>query len=718
MDITEKELNTFRRIYNYNFNTNLNNSLSPSLLAGLEIIKEDDRLTDDYKSFEINDLLQSNNGRTVYTPAFKKIIENLDKVIQDESKETTMKIILIGKYLKENTCNKGDFNKRLIKHFLDYIDKIIYNKSKLLNEMGKLVKSCVIKIGKCDYENFEAFSNKSIEHSLRNMSKLLPEVLSHGTRFIGNIPKMGYNSMISAYDPQAEIEKVKQIPSSTVPTIVDIVRETVHYVRTETMALHGLHKQDFCCATEYAKTYENSEASSYWLTVPRLSAMIMASSTIATNYSLAVNSLSKPSDLALAIHTNLSTAAFITTALGPLLGLLISIGVGLLIESDFWKNLRSSRLVLNEFNKFIRDNNFKPIVESQSLPCSFRTSETGYSQTVQSAYNEIKEYHEKAKNHFNNHIEKLYLYLYIYHISCKIDKIFYTSTNNDDDDAENDDDDAENDDDDAENDDDDAILNVVTPIKSEQNEKEKEKEELLTERVKQLSDKLQQCIPEDAYLSAKQKPKYMQSNIFLNKTDSKKNELMLNKGILELSEKEFNAFIVNFTSCYGTSHDNQYVDFAININDETVKMFKPEISSAESKSPPAASLSVKNDIDINGVIRQIVMSYDTQKKLATYLTRLYNELDNETKRNDFLEKLDLTLTQTKKDQKINSTSDGLKPTNRENLVENMIDFYSQNNYPKDDGTKNFYGGRKINKQTKRRKQTKRTKRTKRRTSRK
>jgi hypothetical protein len=194
--------------------------------------------------------------------------------------------------------------------------------------------------------------------------------------------------------------------------------------------LNGLKEQNFCSFIELAKTYEKTNHSPYWLTIPRLSMMIMSSSSIITSAVL-TNTGTTTTTLTKEFTQHhfanaLMLATFITTTLSPLVGLIISLGIGTLLESKFWKDLRNSRLINLEFMKFIStQEGFAQMLNTENIDdsnihCSFRLRKDEYINKFKEVNANISEYNEITRKYFDDHIDKLYFYLFVYHLSCKI----------------------------------------------------------------------------------------------------------------------------------------------------------------------------------------------------------------------------------------------------------------------------------------------------------
>lgn len=438
--LTMEEKQIFLTIYNDNF-VKLQKNQIPTLLNNIQLpnVRNEDAYNG-YKEISIIDDIHFKKGQQVYTDGFKKYINDLDKIIYDDSKQKEIKFILIGELLRNFHCNANFFKFRLVKHILNYVDKIIFNKALLLKRMDQLIVDSVKKIGNCDYENFEALSNKEIEEFFRNINPdSIPNSILYSFKYIS--VKMPNQAITNAYNyfnnyfnkhKQSPIEQnsKEQLNPIINQNDLEMIRNNASKARVDLISLNGLKEQKFCSFIELAKTYEKTNHSPYWLTIPRLSMMIMSSSSIITSAVLTTTGTTATTltkEFTQHHFANaLMLATFLTTTLSPLVGLIISLGIGTLLESKFWKDLRNSRLINLEFMKFIStQEGFAQMLNTENIDdsnihCSFRLRKDEYINKFKEVNANISEYNEYTRKYFDDHIDKLYFYLFVYHLSCKI----------------------------------------------------------------------------------------------------------------------------------------------------------------------------------------------------------------------------------------------------------------------------------------------------------
>jgi hypothetical protein len=191
------------------------------------------------------------------------------------------------------------------------------------------------------------------------------------------------------------------------------------------MSLDELNKNNFCTDFEMALTYEKYKTSKKWFSNSQLVAFAGANATmtiqsIVKTYDTKINPLeSVITQTTHGINPH-ALATFVTTALGPLIGLFISIGVSYFLDSEFYKNLRNTRQINLNFIKWISKNSFLTNELESGGSCSYRNDKIDYTRRVESATLIINEYLDQANEHFNQHIKKLEFYLYAYYYRCKI----------------------------------------------------------------------------------------------------------------------------------------------------------------------------------------------------------------------------------------------------------------------------------------------------------
>ena len=462
--LTPEEQRKFTKIYKNNFAEIPDNSKNPELIRGIDVPEKPS--LGEYADCSVIDInMEFVNGGKVYTDGFKELIEKIDKIIYDDSKKDDIKYVLIGECLKDSHCSKYDLKYRLIKHILSYLDKILHNKAKLLSEMDLLNVECIKIIGNCDYENFEGISNKEIEQIFRSIdfTKLpayvsiavssliikLPAKFAIDTfkkihNFIKPRKQLEVKTNLTLFKPKTQDEKdeheKKKITDhikayfstpefANAKDITNEARKISSIVRSEIITLHELQKEKFCSSIEVAKLYDKTKNSPYWLTVPRLTMFIMSSSSLITNFALSGtgNSSTTLTQLFSKNHSSINAlvlSTFLTSILTPLAGTIIALGIGTLLESEFWKNLTDSRRINVQFMKLISDTeSYHPMLNAEYKSgerCSFRNDSDGYIQKFKEVNDMIGEYKAKSMKYFDNHCDKLYFYLFVYNFVCKI----------------------------------------------------------------------------------------------------------------------------------------------------------------------------------------------------------------------------------------------------------------------------------------------------------
>ena len=434
---TEEEKTLFINIYNFNF---LNKLRDPTinLFKGIDITPISDNETISYEKFEINDNLLFNDNTNVYTPEFKQSMIDIDNIINNEGHDDNLKYILIGHKLNDFECNKNNFRFKLIKHILNYCKCIKINKSILLKNQQKAIQRAAILIGNCDFESLESFSIKEIEDWIRELPDTNLEIFMNRLKSMGSIGTYFNNKVAKIMNrikgkreidetPEREIDQIQPQEQQTEPDkiILKEITDKMNRVRMNIMSLDELNKNNFCTDFEMALTYEKYKTSKKWFSNPQLVAFAGANATmtiqsIVKTYDTKINpveSVIRQTTHRINPH---ALATFVTTALGPLIGLFISIGVSFFLDSEFYKNLRNTRQINLNFIKWISKNSFLTNELESGGSCSYRNDKIDYTRRVESATLIINEYLDQANQHFNQHIKKLEFYLYAYYYRCKI----------------------------------------------------------------------------------------------------------------------------------------------------------------------------------------------------------------------------------------------------------------------------------------------------------
>lgn len=426
---TEEEITLFKIIYNNNFFDKLKDP-TLNLFKGIDIKQVDDSFPEDYKSFEINELLIFNDNNNVYTDAFKQNIIDIDNIINNKGHNDNLKYILIGHKLQDFNCNTNNNRFRLVKHILNYCMSIKHNKSILLREQEHAIQRAASIIGNCDFENLESFSIKEIEDWFRGIPDIKKEDFFDKIESIKSIGSGFTNKLKNIL---GRLKGNRESVNTTVTQIVEQpqqelteIKNKMDKLRMNIMSLDELNRNNFCTDYEMALTYEKYKTSEKWLTNPQLVAFAGANAT------MTIQSIIKTHDVAGhnlegIISRNLTSsidshalATFVTTALGPLVGLFIGIGVSYFLDSKFYKDLRSTRQINLNFINWISKHSFLIDTLQTSSSCSYRISKEDYERRVESATLIIDDYLEKSNEHFNKHIKKLEFYLYAYYYRCKI----------------------------------------------------------------------------------------------------------------------------------------------------------------------------------------------------------------------------------------------------------------------------------------------------------
>ena len=193
------------------------------------------------------------------------------------------------------------------------------------------------------------------------------------------------------------------------------------------MSLDIQSKNNFCSTFELVKTVEIKKDDPWWYRTPSLVATATASTNLATKVSLDSSPIMNTKDLARTISVDNSLAqhavalATITNAVcGPIIGLFIGLAIGTFLESEFFKNLRSSRLINLQFINYINsDKNLINELRKNTNNCSYSVDKISYIKRFTDVDNDIKNYEKEAKENYDDYIENLFFYLFIYDYICE-----------------------------------------------------------------------------------------------------------------------------------------------------------------------------------------------------------------------------------------------------------------------------------------------------------
>ena len=433
--LTQMEMDKFSQIYNDNYLEKTTKSSStvssgsttefnesPSLLKGVPLIQLQG--VGVLQSIDINTIVnfdeKFNDGSEVFTTEFMDHIREMDKIIKNSNLSSEAKYALFGKLFNSGKCN-NDFNQRFIKFILQYVKLISHNKSILLSNMRDLLTSSISEVGNCDYTNWEGISNKQVEDAIRSGEILrMPAdaILTVADSVSRNATSAfnSFNNLVSsatAFKERPEQIEIDDIDTGVVSEIQKI-RELVSLVRTEIMAMKDFEKNNFCSKLEIVNTVKKYPDSAFWLRTPGLVALTTSAVNISAAFSL--HSI-KAATSAASSHLQteaLRIASIVNTACGPLLGLIIGLSVGTLLESKFYKDLRNSRMIYLSFQKFLATNNYKAF-----SPCSYRNNATEYKNKFETAKERIDEYFSNTKTYYDDEITNLDFYFFIYDYFCK-----------------------------------------------------------------------------------------------------------------------------------------------------------------------------------------------------------------------------------------------------------------------------------------------------------
>jgi hypothetical protein len=227
------------------------------------------------------------------------------------------------------------------------------------------------------------------------------------------------------------------------------INNIIRTERTNIIGMHELFKNQFCSFTEMGKTAEISQKDVWWQATPSLVAYTVASTTFSANSAIFIaenefdikpgvptmaDYLQKESGHIVSNATGaIALATFINAAVGPIVGVAVGALIGTIINSKWFKNLRSSRLENVTFQRFINDNDeYINIMNKNELKvndhvCSYRHHLKEYIFRCLYAMKIRDSYNKLAKKMFDDPLDKLKYYLFVYD-DCVVTNKFSEST--------------------------------------------------------------------------------------------------------------------------------------------------------------------------------------------------------------------------------------------------------------------------------------------------
>ena len=227
--------------------------------------------------------------------------------------------------------------------------------------------------------------------------------------------------------------------------IYDIIKTE----RTNIMCMHELFNNQFCSIAEMGKTAEKSQKDVWWQRTPSLVAYTVASATFSANSAIFI--LENEADIspgvsAMATHLQeysgdivsnatsaIALATFINAAVGPIVGVAVGALIGTILESKWYKSLRSTRLENITFQRFINNNDeYINIMNTTEFRvngnvCSYRKHLKEYIFRCLFASAIRKSYNDLSKKMYEDPLDKLKYYLFVYD-DCLIANKFLEST--------------------------------------------------------------------------------------------------------------------------------------------------------------------------------------------------------------------------------------------------------------------------------------------------
>jgi hypothetical protein len=407
------------------------NSANYSLLKGVPLIQIPNQ-----RLININiDYLTSPdkfvNNQNVYTQVFSKHMKDINVIITNESLSDSTKYALLGKLLNKFKCNNNNFNSRFIKFILRYINTIAHNKYLLLEKMGALLIKEISSIGKCDYANWEGIANKEVEDAFRSGEVLsnIPVVAGNAAEYVASVMASMGNAVSvgisSARGTSSSLPFNSEYNKTIIPNKykLDPLRDLVKLIRTELMTMHEYVKNKFCSKLELTRTIQKYPDSAFWLRTPGLVAITTSAVNCGAAFSL--NDFGDTTSL-FATHLQNSAekysaeaatriASIVNTVCGPLLGLIVGLSLGTLVESQFFKDLRSSRIIYLTFLKLIK-NHYPDLTLAE---CSYRGNSPDYMDKFMNSKRDIDSYYEEATQYYDDSVKNLNFYLFVYDYICR-----------------------------------------------------------------------------------------------------------------------------------------------------------------------------------------------------------------------------------------------------------------------------------------------------------
>jgi hypothetical protein len=220
-------------------------------------------------------------------------------------------------------------------------------------------------------------------------------------------------------------------------------------VRTNIMCMHELFNNQFCSIAEMGKTAEKSQKDVWWQRTPSLVAYTVASTTFSANTAIFIleneaNIIPSVPAMASYLQTHsgdivsnatsaIALATFINAAVGPIVGVAVGALIGTVLESKWYKSLRSTRLENITFQRFINNNDeYIEIMNTSEFKvnghvCSYRKHLKEYIFRCLFANAIRKTYNDLSKKMYEDPLDKLKYYLFVYD-DCLITNKFLEST--------------------------------------------------------------------------------------------------------------------------------------------------------------------------------------------------------------------------------------------------------------------------------------------------
>ena len=289
------------------------------------------------------------------------------------------------------------------------------------------------KIQDIDEENYNKLSNEQKNDidkiNLENIQKEKEELDKKNKEIEDNIliqeEKLSDEQKLINKNRRDQEETNNELERKTLKEIDNLTKS----IRIKIMSLNVQCKNNFCSTFELVKTVEVKKDDPWWYRTPSLVAMTTASTNLITKVSLdssnigttnLTNAISRSGDQIMAQHA-VALATLTNAVLGPIIGLFIGLAIGTFLESEFFKNLRSSRLINLQFINYINSDK-KLIVDlrnDNTSNCSYGVNKLDYIKRFNDVNIDIKKYEKEAKENYDDYIENLYFYLFIYDYICE-----------------------------------------------------------------------------------------------------------------------------------------------------------------------------------------------------------------------------------------------------------------------------------------------------------